>query len=275
MQLIMRKIITILILIFSIQISSAQTETRYISRFSTFENNNIEYLFADNVKFRETPDLQSNIIELLKIGTPIKILEKSEQTLEFDGINSNWYKISINDKVGYILGALISVDNFKSPKTNSSFKFQISQNEEKDFFLKVRVISNENFKEYKYKLIGEEFAFQFKDNNGLNNLDNIIIVDYIAEACGIENGRTYLFWNNSSLIKIADLSAMADGGIYSYDETFIFPIDINGIKDKIVYRKTTQTQEDEETNWVKETTETREYIWNGEILNPNIIEQND
>ena len=94
------------------------------------------------------------------------------------------------------------------------------------------------------------FSLQFKDNNGLSNLDNIIIVDYIAEACGIENGQTYLFWNNSRLIKITDLSAMADG-IYAYDETFIFPNNINGIKGKIVYRKTTQTQEYEETNWIK------------------------
>ena len=60
---------------------------------------------------------------LLKTATPLQILEKTKQTLKFDGINSSSYKVLINEKIGYVLGALISVDNFKSPKTNSTFKF--------------------------------------------------------------------------------------------------------------------------------------------------------
>ncbi|SDY07155.1 SH3 domain-containing protein [Lutibacter oricola] len=264
----MKKIILILTLILTFQTIFSQSETRYVSRNFNFQSNQTEYLFADNVKFRENPNLDSKIIDLLSIDSQIKIIEKTEKTLDFDGVKSNWYKIKVDNKIGFVLGALISVYNLEVE--NTKFKFQIKSNEKNDIYLKVRVISNNRFEQFEYKLIGEEFSIDLRDNQNLNNLDNMIIVDYLAEACGVENGKTYIFWNNEKLYHIADLSSMADGGMYSYSSYFIFPKSINGIKDKIIYKRETETMEDEETNWRKESIETRELIWNGEKLIPDL-----
>lgn len=262
----MKKTTLVLFLIY--QIVYSQSNTRYISKFFEFKPNQTEYLFADNVKLRDAPTLNSNVIELLKINTPLKIVEKTDKTLNYENIKSYWYKVSINNKIGYVLGALISVDNFST--INENFKFQIQSNSENETFLKVRIVTKNDVKEHKYKLIGDGFSLVFKDGQGLKNLDNMIIVNYLAEACGVENGESYIFWNNNKLYHIADLSSMVDGDAYHYRDYFIFPKNEDGVKGKIVHVSEVDTLEDESTNWRKSTMETRELVWDGEKLNPNL-----
>lgn len=66
-------------------------------------------LFGDDVKFRAAPDVKSDVIALLKIGTEVEILEKTSKTILYNGIDSPFYKVNYNGKTGYVLGGLISL----------------------------------------------------------------------------------------------------------------------------------------------------------------------
>lgn len=247
---------------------SAQSETRYLSSYFKFSPGNTEQIFANDVKFRKGPDTNSDVIDLLKIGTRIKIIEQSELTQEFDGIESNWYKIEFNGKTGYVLGALISMRSLTTID-NKNLHFQIKSDENGRISVKIRHAFNETeYKENTFGLIGYEFSIDLLNNNGLQNVKNIIAINYLSEACGVEGGVSYIFWDGSNLKHIADLSSISEAGMFYYQEKFVFPNQPEGVKDKLVYEVERGTIEDEETNWVKTYKEKREYAWTGTEMVP-------
>ena len=85
------------------------------------------FLFGDDVKFREAPDVDSKVLALLKIGAEVEIVEKTNETVLFNGINSPFYKIQYNGKSGYVLGGLISLE--KKESENTTYLFQYKKNE--------------------------------------------------------------------------------------------------------------------------------------------------
>lgn len=247
---------------------SGQSDTRYLSSYFKFIPGSTEQIFANDVKFRKEPDTNSDVIDLLKIGAKIKILEQSELTQEFDGIESNWYKIEFNGKTGYVLGALISMRNLTTTD-NKNLYFQIKSDENGRITVKIRHKLNETeYKENTFFLIGNEFSVDLLNNKGLQNVKNIVAINYLSEACGVEGGVSYIFWDGSNLKHIADLSSISDAGIYYYQEKFIFPNQPEGVNGKLVYEVERGTIEDEETNWVKTYKEKREYAWTGTELVP-------
>lgn len=181
-------------------------------------------------------------------------------------VTSNWYEVSYNGKKGFVLGALLSLHSFTRNK--NTFLFQLS-NKNDQLWLKVRVLNGTDFKEYSFNLIGKEFSLGLTNGRGLKNIENIIAVNYISEACGVEGGVSYLLWNGNILSKLADLSRIVDADQYSFDEKFIFPDDANGISNKIKYELEIEHLEDESTNWRISEKQEREYTWDGEKLLPN------
>ena len=103
----MKKLITLFILISKIGFGQ---DPEYLSENYEFKNGEIAYMFGNDVKFRDQPNAKSKVLNLLKIGEQIEIIEKSDSKMEFDGIESPWYKVKANDKIGFVLGNLISLD---------------------------------------------------------------------------------------------------------------------------------------------------------------------
>src|SRR5690606_12327387 len=176
-------------------IMSAQSDTRYLSSYFKFSHGSTEQIFANDVKFRKGPDTNSEVIGLLKIGEKIKIIEQTVLSQEFDGIQSNWYEIECNGKTGYVLGALISMRNLTTAY-NKNLYLQIKSDENGRITIKIRHKLNETeHKENTFGLIGYEFSIDLLANNGLQNVKDIIAINYLAEACGVEGGVSYIFWD--------------------------------------------------------------------------------
>src|SRR5690606_752726 len=170
----MKIYLTVLFSFFILNSVSGQSDTRYLSSYFKFNPGSMEQIFANDVKFRKEPDTDSDVIDLLKIGTKIKIIEQSELTQEFDGIESNWYKIEFNRKQGYVLGALISMRNLTTAD-NKSLYFQIKGDENDRIALKIRHKLNESeYKENTFNLIGTEFSVDVLNDYGLQNVKSII-----------------------------------------------------------------------------------------------------
>lgn len=266
-QYIMRKIVVFVLLLRTITLWGQ--EERYISSYFEFEPGGFEYLFANDVKLREAPDTKAKVIELLKFGSQVQIVSMAKETMMYDGIESHWYKVVANHKTGYVLGALIDMKTITA-STGDLIHFQIKMVEE-NVWLKVRYLprNGTEYIEKEFEMMGNEFEINKTNNKGLKGISNFILVEYIAEACGIEGGTTYLTWDGKNLNEFGFGSQVVDADVYSIQEEFIFPNDKEGRPDTVIFISEENTLQDEETeHWIT-IIEKMEYKWiNGKLSPP-------
>ncbi|MBQ4822561.1 SH3 domain-containing protein [Aquimarina sp. MMG016] len=247
---------------------SQQNETRYISEHFSFKEGSTEYLFGNNVKLRSEPNTTSKAIDLLSIGSKIVILSKEEEFMQFEGLKSHWYKVNYKDKIGYILGALIASKKLSYNDVN--FYFNIKKDAE-NLQIKIRNLQKgKNYIEANFNLIGREFEAKLSNNKGISEVSNIITIDYLSEACGIQGGKSYVFWDGTQFHHVADLSQISEAGIFYFSEEFIFPDEENGVPGKVYYVKEQGETIDETTGWTKTTIEKKEFSWSQNKLTPSL-----
>jgi hypothetical protein len=262
----MNKVIIFFLLITNFSFSQ---KTNYHNPNYDLKNGENYYLFGNDVKFRLLPNLTSEVIELLKIGTEIQILEKTEYKLNYNGIESPFYKIRYKNKIGYILGGLISLE--KKEFKESSYLF-VYKKVEDNYSVIIRHLNEKaELTERISELVNYDFSLDIYDNKGIDNVENILFINYLAEACGIDGGGIFFFQTKTELKKAVEISRVSDAGIYWLEERLIFPTDRNGIKGKIVYQKEIGNYEDEKTNWIETKKTSRELEWiNGEFI-PKLV----
>ena len=267
----MNKLVIVLFLVFNF--GNAQDQN-YLEFSKEFEINEKVYLFGDNVKLRKSPSTNSEIITLLKIGEPLKIVEKSTETLMYNGIDSPWYKVKYNNQQGYVIGGLISATEKKDGNVRFLFNFEI---EDSKLYVTTRVLTDTTSKyfENKSEFRGDNYLFtiHFYDNKGIEDINNILFVNYVPESCGANSGGYYLFLDDNGLYKVLDLRSGADIGFWE-SETLIFPNDPNGEKDKIIFLKEDgQYPDDEESDdepiWEKTSSIKIDLKWVDSKVSPN------
>ncbi|WP_157983108.1 SH3 domain-containing protein [Psychroflexus aestuariivivens] len=243
-------------------------ETKYLYENFEFKEGEVAYMFGNDVKLRDQPNTESNVLTLLKIDEQIEIIEKSESKMEFDGIESPWYKVKTNDKVGFVLGNLISLDK----ATNGNLTYLVSLKKDGlKLFVKTRVLENGlDFKENISQLMTGEFSIKATGNKGLENIKSIFQIDYLAESCGVNGGGIYLFYDGNDIQKAIDYTQVADADLYWFFEDYIFPNEEDGIKGKIVYKSEVGETKDYETEWTESKTTRRILEWNGNEIIPKL-----
>ncbi len=257
----MKKLFFLTLLISSLAISQ---DIKYLSEYSEFKPGTIAYLFGNDVKLRAESNTDSSVLTLLKIGEKIKVLEKTNLTMLFDGIESPWYKVQFQDKIGFVLGALIAIDK----SSYGGINYLVSLKKEKDnLYLKTRVVENgEDYLENISLLDTSDFYIKAYGNKGLDNVKSIFEIKYLAEACGVNGGGIYMFYFKKQLIKVIDYTEVVDGDTYWFHEKYVFPSDYGGEKGKILYKSKSGETIDYETEWVEEKLVNRTLEWkNGEI----------
>lgn len=236
---------------------------------SVFEPGEQVYVFGNNVKLRSAPKMESEVLEFLKIGEWVQIIEKTEFSWPYNGYDSPFYKVKYDDVTGYILGGLLSIE--KKNLNAMDYFFTFSKEGNRDF-LNIRNVVGGKYVEQKIPLSHTNVTFHTIGNRGIPNLDGILYVDYIAESCNVEAGGIYLFAQNNELTKVAALSQISDAGVFYYSEEFIFPFDEGGIPTKIIFKKELNENLDETSRWIKTAMETRELSWLEGKLVPNYRE---
>ncbi len=222
------------------------------------------YLFGNDVKLRSGPGIESEVLELLKIGEWVEIIEKTNFSWPYKGFDSPFYKVKYDKVTGYILGGLLS---FQKKTLNEHHYYFAYSKEGKTTYLNIRNVKNGAYIEKKVPLAHPNIDIKILDGKGLSGVDGMFYVDYYAEACGLENGGIYFFAHGDELTKVATLSQISDSGILQYSEKFIFPEDEGGIPEKILFKKERNEVYDESTNWSKIAKEKRELSWvNGKLI---------
>jgi len=125
-------------------------------------------------------------------------------------------------------------------------------------------------KEIESELTTAEFSIDLFNNRGIAGVENVLFINYLAEACGVDGGGIYFFKLKNEIKKVFEITQVSDGGIYWFSENLIFPNDEKGIPSRIVYQKEVGVYEDEETNWVEITKTSRELKWENEEILPKI-----
>ena len=267
----MNKILVVLLFISQIGFSQ---DIKYFSDNYEFKVGEIAYMFGNDVKLRAQPNTDADVLSLLKIGEQIEILEQSHSKMVFDGIESPWYKIKTADKIGFVLGSLISLDrvNYGDQIYLISLK-----KEEHVLSLKTRVLSDDlEFKENVSQIAPGSFSVNVTGNKGLENIQNIFEIDYLSESCGVNGGGIYLFYDGNDLIKAIDFTQVSDAGIYWFIEEYIFPTDKDGVKGKILYKSELGETQENETDWTEIKTSSRRILeWNGKEIIPKIEPENE
>ncbi|WP_428740280.1 SH3 domain-containing protein [Tenacibaculum sp.] len=258
-----------LILLLSLKsILCATAQEVYIEPLKEFTPNQKVYLFGDDVKLRKEPTTDSEVISLLKIASEVIILEKSPEKQLYNGFIHNWYKVKHKNEEGYVLGGLLALD---SKKIAESTYLVALKKEKNDTYISVRVVNGDNdYIENNSKLKTTIFTIKAYDNKGVDAIKNMIYIDYIAEACGVEGGGYYLFNNGTSLVKSIELSSISEAGLFWFKEDVVFPSDQGGQKGKIILKREGGEIIDEESNHTKVTLETKEFCWEGAQLTFNV-----
>ncbi|MBV7439818.1 SH3 domain-containing protein [Weeksellaceae bacterium TAE3-ERU29] len=245
-------------------------ENKYHELNADFTNGETYYLFGDDVKLRAEPNTDSEVLDLLKIGTPIKIISKTNHTLNYNGLESPFYKVKYQDKMGYILGGLISLE--KRGYYKSEYLFAYKKTGEYDYSLIIRYLNAEpGFKEIITNLETPTFSIDIFDNKGVQGIENILYINYLSEACGVDGGGIYFFQVKNDLKKVFEVAQISDAGIFWLGETLTFPTDENGMENKIIYSIEQGFSTDESSYNTEAVTITKELEWkNGKFTPDNV-----
>ncbi|WP_343487892.1 SH3 domain-containing protein [Allomuricauda sp. d1] len=232
-----------------------------------FEPGEMVYLFGDDVKLRTAPTTESEVIKILNIGTELTVLEKTENSWPYRGIESNFYKVDYKGTTGYVLGGLLSLE--RKQLYGKTHLFGYAKNGELEY-LYIRTLKPDgSFGEKSVRLSHGNLALKTMDNRGLNGVDGILYIDYLAEACGVEGGGIYLFQQDDELKQVARLSQVSEAGVFYHAEEFIFPHDQGGMPGKVLLKKEQGENLDETSNHIKRSVETRELVWADGRLTPD------
>ncbi len=263
-------LITALTTLFTFALNFAQDSYHCPWEECSFQAGQQVYVFGNDVKLRTAPSAESKVLELLKIGEWVEIIEKTNFSWPYKGLDSPFYKVKYNDTTGYILGGLLSLE--RKTLNGQHYYFAYAKEGERNF-LNIRNVKDGDYIERKIRLSNANFSIKTYDDKGIPGIEGMLYVDYLAEACGVDGGGIYLFAYNGVLSVVASLSQISDSGVFYHSERFIFPDDIGGLPEKILFKKERGEIYDESTHWTKTTVELRELSWVDGQLVPDYGQQ--
>jgi len=249
--------------------TTAQDESnRIVSSYYIFENGSTEILYGDNVVLRKAPNANSDAIDTLSIGTEIKIIESTEEKMSINGLESFWYKVKHDKKTGYILGGLIALDH----KEIDEVKYLVTMaGRGEEYFVRTRVLNPDNsYFGHESNLNTNGFYIEAFDNKGVEGIENMLVVNLFAEACGVDGGAIYLFNDGERLIDAIHLASVSDAGVFWFNESLTFPTDEDGFENMIFYERKSGEYLDEELEVTREVTNTVILRWQNGAFFPNI-----
>ncbi|MEX0313105.1 MAG: SH3 domain-containing protein [Allomuricauda sp.] len=259
------------IAVFAALMTFALTFAQRIHDIDAFQPGEQVYAFGNNVKLRAAPDTDSKVLELLKMGEWVKIIEKTHFSWPYKGIDHSFYKVKYNDIIGYVLGGLLSLERKTVNGTHYYFAYGQKGDET---YLNIRSRYMGQLHEKKVPLSHKNFSVDTYGNRGIPNLDGILYVQYHFGR-EYHEGGIYLFALKGVLTDY-ELSRSYDSDRAYRLERFIFPDDEGGIAGRITFRKEMgkHYKRGSENIWLHTGLETWKLTWENGELTPNFRDSN-
>lgn len=248
---------------------SAQYEydgKRIAHAYWEFEKGSTELLYGDRVVLRKSASAQAEALDTLKIGSEVKIMQRTEDLIEVNGRESNWYKVKTKSGVGFIPGGFIALD---SREFNDGVYLVIVAGKDEDLKVRARYLKNGNYFGKECNLNTGAFQLEASGNRGVEGVESILVIDLFAEACGVDGGKIYLFNDGARLIEAISCREVSDGGVFWFSETLRFPDEI-GWGNSIIYEREFGEAVDEAMMWTKATVHNVTLEWKDGQFVPDV-----
>lgn len=263
-----------------VQIFSAQEEDyEYANGVFQFEENKTQKIFTDQTRIRQSPNVNSQILDSLSTNQQVLILKKEETILKLGERRANWYKISYQKgettSEGYIWGGNLSVGyrnkngydflfgltKTVSKKDKESPEITIQQN-----IAAIKVVEgNTLIDEVSFDTGSAESlsygTFNIESNHKLQNVELTLKATVSGEACGIASYDQYVLFKDKKLIVLPQLMNVGDADVYYHTEEFVFPNDKGGIPNAFIFKMEEMEKDDRDREKKKKASKT--YLWDG------------
>jgi len=222
------------------------------------------FLYGNNVSLREAPNQDANKIASLAANEYIEVLEVTDKTHFIYGKESPWVKVRAAGKLeGYLVSGLIAVGS-RTLADGSVLLYTRAKSDETSYsqIMMRRMLNEKIFDLGTFDLANDSFGINLHDSRGLKNINHILEIDYLAEACGEEGGRAYFAMNldEENLLPLGLYSSVGDGGMFHQSENLIFPDDKNGTEGIIIYEGE-EGAENEDTGEYRTVSKVKHYSW--------------
>lgn len=204
-----------------------------------YDPQQVVYVLGDSIHVRSEPNTKAKSVAQLPVGTRLKILKISDESMDLNGFRMPWYLVQIDNKrKGYIWGGKLAMESFRSSK-NPDIVFHFGLEKQVDGVATFQVRVEKDRKELQ-RLSFEGFGSALKPhvftnfgNRGLTNVDDVLYAAGSGEFCGDAGGAVVLFWSGGTLYNVKTLGIFSDVPVFATD-TFYFPSDMDGKKDRII-----------------------------------------
>ena len=244
-----------------------------------FQKSDTAYVFAEVAYIRDSPSLQSQVIDSLTHGSPVIIRSEAYSGTIIRGFYAPWHEITyVKDKhvqKGYIWLGLLALNStanrneetfiygLKKFHPSSEYSSQYYESELKIFNKHKELIAIGSF----HAEIDGQTGVQTKllPDMGLKNIANIHRITFLSEACGIPTLYYYFAWNGTNLIRFPDKMNVSDAGVFFIEESILFPTEHQDdpstiLKNKVVGENIAGDAQDPE---FKESISQQIYSWDG------------
>ena len=232
--------------------SKAQQTSKFDDNFNLWniQKGQQATVFAAKAYIRAQPNLKAAIIDSLSLGNNVTINSSPFKGNTIKNFYAPWYEISYSDgnakKTGFIWLGLLALGK-QSATDGSQYvygfeRFLKSTNEQdEDRFLTVVKLLDANG-----NLRAEQsFPFAYSEQTisqskllsamGLQNVKQIIRIEFLGEACGVTSEYNYVAWTGLQLVNLPSRYSVGDAGVYYYDEKILFPSE-HGKNNQIIYK---------------------------------------
>ena len=272
----MKKVVIILLMLF---VTRSYSQDEYTHNYYwNLQDNSKAIVGFTTCYVRESPNVNSVILDSLQLGSEVIVKKTSEALYKFKGINLPWVEIKFKNKFGetktgylwkgflalnYVnngaLTYLTTIDKIDKIKSQEYFN--------ENFFISAKILDNENQLLNQItikKCLSESSYFENKTigHLGLSKLKNIYRISFSGESCGVPTFHYYFGWNGNKLLLLPEKMNVGDADVYYHSEEFLFPSEKGGKPDLII-KKIEEAELIEETSGIYNMKNGEEiYKWN-------------
>ncbi len=273
----MKKVVFILLMLF-VTLSYSQDEYNH-NYYWNFQNNSKAIVGFTKCYVRESPNINSVILDSLQLGSEVMVKTTSEELFKFKGINVSWVEIKFKNnfgetKTGYLWKGFLALNFIKKQELtylttiDKIEKFKSGGYINDRFSISAKILNNNQFLNQITikKFLSESTYFENKTigSLGLSKLQNIYRISFAGESCGVATLYYYFGWNGNKLLLLPEKMNVGDADVYYHSEEFVFPSEKGGRPDLII-KKIEEAELIEETSGIYNMTEGEEiFKWNGE-----------
>lgn len=264
-------------------LTSLTAQTDYgVFEYGKFVPESPVLLFGDKVNIRETPSINGKVIATRTIGDPMEIISMSETQYTVNDYTTNWYEVAFEEegevKQGYVWGGLISIVSLPLKTFDENnfdvFVFSITGFDETGGYTGEarivkdgKIISTVSFDIISHvEIEGSGYSHSISGvalgDEGFSQLDNIFVLSFMYEACGVASGDVLLFWNGNKLVYGVEGVSVSEADLFSQTFDFYFPNEIEGSPNYLIHVQTYDEYYDE----ISPEHTVKLYRWNGKTL---------